>query len=366
MFDGEQFGSEIVAAVRGYVDAELGAAREEIAALRSELAEVKAAKPAPSISPETVAQMISAAIAAIPPAADGKDADLAEIERLVAERVAEAVAALPTPKDGADADPEAIRSIVAEAVAELPPAKDGDPGKDADPEQIAALISEAVAALPKPEGGKSVTAEDVAPLIFQEVAKAVAALPTPKDPIGLAGALVDRDGQLVVTLSDGGTRELGRVVGQDVDMTEVGRMIGEATAALPKPENGKDGFSLKDFDIEQRDERTLIFKFDDGEVDNSFELFFPVVVDRGVFRDGHEYDKGDGVTWAGSWWIAQEKTSQKPGEGSTDWRLAVKKGRDGKPADREELQKMVGTAVSALEARLEKMIEAALAKAFRR
>jgi len=56
----------------------------------------------------------------------------------------------------------------------------------------------------------------------------------------------------------------------------------------------------------------------------------PLVIDRGVFRADGLYDKGDGVTFGGSFWIAQTETAARPGEGNTDWRLAVKKGRDGK------------------------------------
>lgn len=44
---------------------------------------------------------------------------------------------------------------------------------------------------------------------------------------------------------------------------------------------------------------------------------------------GGSYEQGDGVTFAGSFWIAQKDTSSKPGE-SSDWRLAVKRGQDGR------------------------------------
>jgi collagen type III alpha len=57
----------------------------------------------------------------------------------------------------------------------------------------------------------------------------------------------------------------------------------------------------------------------------------PVVIDRGIYRQDDTYAKGDGVTWAGSYWIAQKGGALgKPGEGETGWRLAVKKGRDGR------------------------------------
>lgn len=54
----------------------------------------------------------------------------------------------------------------------------------------------------------------------------------------------------------------------------------------------------------------------------------PAIIDKGVWKSDRGYNKGDGVTYQGSFWIAQESTEDKPG--SKDWRLAVKKGRDGK------------------------------------
>lgn len=55
---------------------------------------------------------------------------------------------------------------------------------------------------------------------------------------------------------------------------------------------------------------------------------FDMVIDKGVYKHGSDYEVGDGVTWAGSYWIAQRMAPErKPGEGD-DWRLAVKRGRD--------------------------------------
>lgn len=53
------------------------------------------------------------------------------------------------------------------------------------------------------------------------------------------------------------------------------------------------------------------------------------VIDRGVWREG-SFEKGDGVTYSGSFFIAQRETvsTEKPGQ-SDGWRLAVKRGRDG-------------------------------------
>lgn len=61
------------------------------------------------------------------------------------------------------------------------------------------------------------------------------------------------------------------------------------------------------------------------------------LLDKGIYRPEAEYSKGDGVTYAGSWWIAQKDNPHgKPGDDDSGWRLTVKRGRDGKdfkPAD---------------------------------
>ncbi len=60
------------------------------------------------------------------------------------------------------------------------------------------------------------------------------------------------------------------------------------------------------------------------------EIRTAVVLDRGVYRPEQKYAKGDGVTFGGSFWIAQvDELDDKPGI-SEQWRLAVKRGRDGK------------------------------------
>lgn len=62
----------------------------------------------------------------------------------------------------------------------------------------------------------------------------------------------------------------------------------------------------------------------------------PIVIDRGVYRADERYAKGDGVTWGGSYSIAQKDEPQgEPGK-SDDWRLAVRRGRDGKDLRHDE------------------------------
>jgi collagen type III alpha len=59
------------------------------------------------------------------------------------------------------------------------------------------------------------------------------------------------------------------------------------------------------------------------------------VIDRGVYKAGETYEPGDAVTWGGSLWIAQKQTDAKPDTPESGFRLAVKRGRDGKDAKKE-------------------------------
>jgi hypothetical protein len=52
--------------------------------------------------------------------------------------------------------------------------------------------------------------------------------------------------------------------------------------------------------------------------------------DCGVYARGATYVRGDGVTWGGHYWIAQRETTDPPVEGGDAWRMAVRRGRDGK------------------------------------
>jgi len=54
----------------------------------------------------------------------------------------------------------------------------------------------------------------------------------------------------------------------------------------------------------------------------------PVMIYRGVWKEG-EFDHGDVVTWGGSAWHSQRKTTGKPGE-SDDWKMMVKQGAHGR------------------------------------
>lgn len=146
-----------------------------------------------------------------------------------------------------------------------------------------------------------------------------------KDGAGIADLVIDRDGQLVATFTDGRMKQLGAVVGKD----------GHDGANGRDGIDGKDGvpFSVEDIEMKlMEDGRTLRMAFSKGDTEYAFQIPFPVVIDRGVFSEGKEYAEGDGVTWGGSYWIAQRATSQKPDTADSGFRLAVKRGRDGKDA----------------------------------
>ncbi|WP_144223614.1 hypothetical protein [Mesorhizobium amorphae] len=134
--------------------------------------------------------------------------------------------------------------------------------------------------------------------------------------ISVTSAVIDRAGNLVLTMSDGTTKDVGPVIGKDGDPGK----------------DGVDGLAFEDMTEELADDgRTIIRRYSRGEQVKEFRHQVAVVLDRGVYKDGHEYEPGDGVTWGGSFWIAQQKTTEKP-EGSDCWRLAVKRGRAGKDA----------------------------------
>lgn len=188
--------------------------------------------------------------------------------------------------------------------------QDGRDGKDAEPvsgEQIAAAVEAYIAANPPASGRDGVDGKDGAPGEPGEKGLDGA------DGVGVAGAMIGRNGDLVVTLTNGEVKSLGPVVGKD-------GLNGE---------RGPDGFSLKDFDTEFRhDDKVLVLKFFGDETLETHEIFLPYVRDCGVWKAGTEYLQGDGVTWGGSFWVAQKTTAGKPEDG--DFRLAVKRGRDGK------------------------------------
>jgi len=100
-----------------------------------------------------------------------------------------------------------------------------------------------------------------------------------------------------------------------------------------KGEPGEPGLGFDDLDVGVLDDdRTIELAFRRGGEEKVFTLKWPTVIDRGVYRAGDTYQPGDAVSWGGSLWIAQKQTDAKPDTPESGWRLAVKRGRDGKDA----------------------------------
>lgn len=136
------------------------------------------------------------------------------------------------------------------------------------------------------------------------------------DGIGVADALIDRDGGLVLTLSDGRTKSLGTVVGRDGNAGK----------------DGADGLSMvevsRSYDVDAHEvvERWAVA----GE---QRELRYPAggIRPGGFWREGLKCFALQAITHDGALWIAKRDTAAKPClENADDWQLAARKGRDGR------------------------------------
>jgi integrin beta 3 len=156
--------------------------------------------------------------------------------------------------------------------------------------------------------GKDADLEAVKSLIWETVDRAVAALPVAKD---------GRDGVDGKDGRDGLSGQPGR--------------DGEKGADGLNGKDGSDGMGFGDLVVEHDGERTFFLRAVRG-IDSKplGEFIVPVQIYRNVWLASKRYERGDVVTWAGSMWHANKTTTEKPGEGSKDWTLCVKKGGDGK------------------------------------
>jgi hypothetical protein len=300
MFDGKAFGEEIVGIVRGHVSRELEPLRAENAELRRRLDAVELRQPLAGEKGDPgpagiglAGAMIDRSGVLILTLSDGRTHELGEV----------------VGKDGRDGVNGADGARGADG-------RNGVDGTSADmeaiSEQVRAIVADAVPALPPPAKG-----ERGEPGERGESGEAGQPGERGADGIGVMGAAIDRDGELFLTLSDGTVRELGPVLGKDGLPGAPGR-------------DGLDGFGFEDLSVEYDGERGFTLKFVRGERTKEFAFALPVMIDRGVYKEGQTYSAGDTVTWAGSVWIAQKETAAKPDTPDGGWRLSVKRGRDGK------------------------------------
>ncbi len=224
--------------------------------------------------------------------------------------------------DGKDAVVD-VPGIVDAVLKELPPPEKGEAGepgpagKDAEPVDLEAIAKAAAALIPAPKDGT-----DAEPVDLEVVARAAAALvPAPVN---------GRDGQTGAPGRDG----------KDADVAAI---IQAVKAGIPTPKDGadgKDGLGFDDIAVERDGDRGFRFLFFRGDQVKVFGTFtIPCVIYRGVWAEGHKYQKGDATTWGGSFWVAGADTNAKPGEpgeASRSWTLAVKRGSEGRPGPKGE------------------------------
>lgn len=282
---------------------------------------------------------------------DGKDAVAPDVDAIVAR----AVALVPAGRDGKDFDASELRSelellklqnqSLSIEIADLKAERAGlaasiDRAMRA---AVASEVAKAIAAVPVPKNGvdgRSPTADDIAPLVKAEVDRVAATLPKAKDGVdgvSVVGTLIDRAGHLVLTLSNGHAVDVGQVVGadgHDVDMDAVQRQIADAMALIPTPKDGKDGrdgVGWTDMDeVLEDDGRVLVHRyFHEGKVVKEFRHQTSMLIWRGVYQPGATYQRGDTATWAGSLWHCNDTTTAQPGQ-TKSWTQMTKKGSDGK------------------------------------
>jgi hypothetical protein len=170
-------------------------------------------------------------------------------------------------------------------------------------ERVQSLEKGGVAAITKAfgAGGEASTSFDV--MVTGAVDRYLAANP----PSGVQGAVIDRDGGLVLTMSNGQVQKLGRVV-------------------------GRDGVSLESRELSYDAEtHEVVERWAAGETVREFRYPAGGIHDRGYWREGMKVLACEAVTHGGSLWIALRDTTLPPSHAAKDdWRLGARKGRDAK------------------------------------
>ncbi len=180
------------------------------------------------------------------------------------------------------------------AIGDMPVPKDGKDGVDG-------------------ADGKSLCLDEIRGCVTDLVAQAVSRIPVQPH---CTGGIIDRDGALSLTFSNGTLKNMGQVVGRDGKDGEPGAQ-GEAGR------DGVDGLGIEQ--IEFDGERT--FRLANEKIDRSFTIPYPLY--QGLWKPG-AYVRGDEVTSDGSQFIAMRDTDKEPGTIDSGWRLACKRGQNGK------------------------------------
>jgi len=186
------------------------------------------------------------------------------------------------------------------------PGPPGPAGKDAEPVDLAEVARMAAALVPIPKDGKDgINGKDAA-IDLQAIATAAAAL-----------VPIPRDGR------DGMTGQPGPP-GRD----------GAKGADGLNGKDGKDAVPFTAFDASYEAETAeLVHRYTCGDEVKEYRWKTSVPRYKGIYEHGKTYEAGEAVTYSSSLWIAGQTTQAKPGGSDAEsraWRLAVKKGTDGK------------------------------------
>jgi hypothetical protein len=134
------------------------------------------------------------------------------------------------------------------------------------------------------------------------------------DGLGLAGAMIDRDGSLLITLTNGEVKSLGKVVGKDGQ----------------NGNDGKDGLSLESFDMQYLPEshEITVKAVCQGR---SKELRYPAggIRPAGYWREGTKAKAGEAWVHGGSTFYAIKDNESKPSTNDDAWIIGARAGRDG-------------------------------------
>lgn len=202
------------------------------------------------------------------------------------------------------------------------PGPPGEKGEDAEPIDLRDVIAELA------------NASEIKTLLTLLVAEAVQAQPVRdgkdgqpgiqgergekgepgRDGSGIADLLIDRDGKLVATMTDGRMKILGAVIGRD--------------GANGK--DGRDGLSAENFTREYLPDTHEIRERWSGAGEQK-ELVYPAggIRHGGYWREGTRAKSGQTWVRGGTCFIATCDTIEAPTRESKDWQIFASKGRDG-------------------------------------
>lgn len=196
-----------------------------------------------------------------------------------------------------------------------------------------------------------------------------------RDGVGIADACIDDAGALVLTLTDGTVKMLGRVVGadgrdgargdaggrgekgdgvKDAIIDNVGNLILTFTDGSTKCLGRVVGESFSDFALEYLpDTHEIAMRATCAGVTKSLRYPAGGIRALGYWRDGKSAKAGEAVSLGGCLYIAKVDTKAKPSYDHPDWFLAVQRGRD-MTADTKNIQRNADKPVQLISAEGEK------------